>query len=110
MSTVESPVTQMVDTAVKSASFSGVTVPEADAIGRENRAVNRRISVAKMRIAKRDGDDVMSRRTACARSPQRPREDADQLLPDIASSRARQRPLDTASQRAFVMVLRPGGG
>src|SRR5689334_11720889 len=55
MSTVERPVTQITDTAVNSASASGVTVPSADAIGSENSSVNTRISIVKTRIAKREG-------------------------------------------------------
>ncbi len=44
MSTVASPVTQMVDTAVKNASANGVTLPSAAAIGSEKSPVNVRIS------------------------------------------------------------------
>ena len=56
MSTVDSPVTQMTDTAVKRASWSGVIVRSADAIGSENNSVNSRINAVKIRMANREGE------------------------------------------------------
>src|SRR5690606_25718035 len=85
MSTVASPVTQIVDTAVNRASLRGVTVRDADAIGSENSAVNSRIRLAKMRIAKRDGDEVMRRRTKCHSPRARVPDDVDQPMLDITS-------------------------
>ena len=111
MSTVARPVTQIVETAVNSASLSRVTVPVAEAIGSENSAVNSTISVAKMRIANRDGDEVITRRVKCQKSRPRPEDAADEPMLDIAplpdffsgsvSDRSARR-----SRRAFVMVLR----
>ena len=64
MSTVESPVTQITETAVKNASTNGADFPELLAIGSENRIVNSAMRLAKMRIAKREGVDA-------AKSPMR---------------------------------------
>jgi len=86
MSTVARPVTQIVETAVNRASLSGVTVPDADAIGSEKSAVNSRISAAKMSIANRDGDDVMIRREKCQKSNERLRDDVDQPMLDTHAS------------------------
>ena len=63
MSTVDRPVTQMVDTAVNSASANGVRVPSADAAGNENRAVNSRMSARKTRTANRDGEAIANSRS-----------------------------------------------
>lgn len=57
MSTVESPVTQIADTAVKSASASGVIFPLLLAMGSESIAVQSRISAVKTRSAKRAGEE-----------------------------------------------------
>ena len=62
MSTVTSPVTQIVDTAVNRASASGVARPLAEAIGSESRLVKIRMSVPKTRMAKREGDEVAKSR------------------------------------------------
>jgi hypothetical protein len=62
MFTVDSPVTQIVDTAVNRASANGVTRPSADAAGSENSAVNSRISARKMPTANRDGEAVVASR------------------------------------------------
>src|SRR4051812_34414949 len=62
MSTVESPVTQIVDTAVKRASAKGGRLPDAVAAGIHSSSVNSVISAAKMRTAKRAGDDVVRER------------------------------------------------
>jgi hypothetical protein len=59
MSTVLSPVTQIVDTAVKSASANGSRRPEFVAAGSESSAVNSRMRVTNTTTAKRAGDDVV---------------------------------------------------
>nr|BFF10269.1 hypothetical protein GCM10025699_15720 [Microbacterium flavescens] len=59
MSTVVSPVTQMVDTAVNSASARGRRRPSALAAGSDSRAVNSRMSEANTSTAKRAGEDVV---------------------------------------------------
>ena len=69
MSTVARPVTQMTDTAVNTASCSGVTCRSALAMGRENSTVNTRMSPAKMRIAKRAGELRTSASTASRTPP-----------------------------------------
>src|SRR5690554_7940122 len=58
MSTVESPVTQMVETAVKNASASGVPERSRAAMGSDSTSVRITISEVKMRMAKRAGDTV----------------------------------------------------
>src|SRR5690606_39902221 len=83
MSTVDRPVTQIVDTAVNSASLSGVTWRSAEAIGRDSRPVKSRIRAAKMTIAKREGEEVvrcLNRLTASLTEGRG--EDAD-MMPDI---------------------------
>src|SRR5690606_16319406 len=65
MSTLDSPVTQIVETAVKSASTSGVTERSAVAIGSDSIAVVTRIRPAKTVIAKRDGECVVTKRNQC---------------------------------------------
>src|SRR4051794_39502659 len=55
MSTVDRPVTQMTDTAVKRASASGVALLVVVAIGKENSRVNTRMSRANTRMANLDG-------------------------------------------------------
>ena len=64
MSTVERPVTQIVETAVKSASAKGARLPDAVAAGIDSSSVNSVISATKMSTAKRAGDDVVSERTS----------------------------------------------
>ena len=104
MSTVERPVTQIVETAVKRASAKGARCPMAVAAGSESSSVNSVISATKMRTAKRAGDDVVSERmssynrlknrripkrenglTGCA-PPSRPPVDCASLAPDAASA------------------------
>ena len=63
MSTVESPVTQIVETAVKTASASGRDCPVVVAAGSESSPVKRRMSATKTRTANRAGDDVVRFRT-----------------------------------------------
>ena len=58
MFTVERPVTQTDETAVKNASTNGVTTPERVANGNESSPVNRRIIRVKLISANRDGDAV----------------------------------------------------
>ena len=73
MSTVARPVTQITETAVKSASYSGAPEPApARAIGSEKSRVKSRISPAKMRIAKRDGD-LRTKRVHGVAHPAEPR-------------------------------------
>lgn len=83
MSTVARPVTQIVETAVNSASARGVTVRSADAAGSDSSAVKTRMSAAKMTIAKRDGEEVVSslRLRAIERAVNRERNAV--VLPDI---------------------------
>ena len=64
MSTVLSPVTQMVETAVKSASANAVCLPSAAAAGSESSAVNSKTRVEKTSNANRGGDDVVNARNA----------------------------------------------
>ena len=107
MSTVARPVTQIVETAVKSASLSGVTVPLADAIGSENSTVNTRISSAKTAMANRDGDEVMRCFTRPA-APGRPvRGDDAETMPDIAAPFFRA-VRSTAAARRLSPSLRHG--
>lgn len=62
MSTVERPVTQMAETAVKSASESGVADPDREDTGNASRAVHTRISAVKISSAVRAGEDwIVSR-------------------------------------------------
>jgi DNA-binding transcriptional ArsR family regulator len=101
----------MVDTAVNSASASGVTVRDADAIGRDSSTVKTRMSIAKMTIAKREGDEVTMCLPQEAAFSRRCRGDDAEAMPDIESPFAspRRAPrLHDADRRAFVMVLRAG--
>ena len=63
MSTVLSPVTQMVDTAVKTASASGSRRPSVEAAGRDSSAVNTRMSDTKTSTANRAGEVVVRLRS-----------------------------------------------
>ena len=72
MSTVDSPVTQMVDTAVNRASASGADFPDVVAAGSERRAVKTRTSDVNTSTAKRAGEDVVRLRN---RSNARPTPD-----------------------------------
>jgi len=57
MFTVDSPVTQIAETAVKSASARGVVEPDRVANGRDSKAVQMKMSAVKMSSANRAGDD-----------------------------------------------------
>ena len=69
MSTVDRPVTQMTDTAVKRASTSGACLPELVAIGSEKSAVKTRMRDAKITMAKRAGLEATNASTTSCRRP-----------------------------------------
>ncbi|CAH0326747.1 hypothetical protein SRABI128_05540 [Microbacterium sp. Bi128] len=81
MLTVDRPVTQIVDTAVNSASASGARLPSADAAGREKSAVNSRMRMTKTSTAKRAGEAVVK-----SRSPSHARNAMRRTRTDIRTS------------------------
>ena len=56
MSTVERPVTETAETAVKSASTSGVALPDADAFGCMSKIVKVAVSTRKTPMTTREGE------------------------------------------------------
>ncbi len=84
MLTVDSPVTQIVETAVKSASANGADCPLAVEAGSDSRAVKMRISVAKTRTAKRAGDAVV--RSCSLSHPRRADDDRRQAREPLGSA------------------------
>src|SRR4051794_24415794 len=72
MSTVDRPVTQIVDTAVNTASAIGGDLPDVVAMGSDSSAVKTRISDENTSTAKRAGDEVVRLRN---RSKARPTPD-----------------------------------
>ena len=68
-STVDRPVTQMVETAVKTASASGARLPEVVAAGSESRPVKTRMSATNTTTANRAGEEVVMLRTRSNRPP-----------------------------------------
>jgi hypothetical protein len=71
MFTVDSPVTQMTDTAVNNASTSGAPWPDEVEIGRENNRVKTSTRAAKTTIANRAGVAAMKDSTASRSRTQR---------------------------------------